>query len=265
MWTNARPYKPPYVRLGQVRLDPGFFVASRGDHPVFTAVRRSLAAAAHEPTGLLSALAHYQQTSKAIVESDVHGERAAVPVTAVEDFKVITGGGNTSKTQGFSPSLFLHFLVRELRPECVLELGTAHGKSGMHIVAALEANECGHLHTVEIDPTRRQLAVDAFERFFPGSPRVTSIETSFGDVLPGLAAEISPIDLAFEDGPHTHDVTLDTFHRTIDYLAPGGLYIVDDVQFSDGQELAWVSIRNDPRIAASLEVNGRIGVCVRVD
>jgi predicted O-methyltransferase YrrM len=159
----------------------------------------------------------------------------------------------------------LHFLVRELKPHSVLELGTAHGFSALHILAALEANERGHLYTVELDPTRRTLALKAVDRFFPGTERVTSIESSFADVLPELAEDLAPLDLIFEDGPHTHDVTLAAFKQTIDHLKPGGLYIVDDINFDGEQEHAWVSIRNDPRIVASVEINGRSGICFRGD
>ena len=145
----------------------------------------------------------------------------------------------------------------------MLELGTAHGLSGLHIIAALETSQRGHLNTVELDPTRRALAVNAFERFFPGSNRWTSVESSFSGALPDLAEAVAPIDVIFEDGPHTHDVTLQAFERSIAFLKPGGLYIVDDICFDRQQEKAWVAIRNDRRIEASLEINARFGVCVR--
>lgn len=53
--------------------------------------------------------------------------------------------------------------VRRTRPGTVLDLGTAHGVSSAYIAAALEANEHGHLTTVESsavrfeDPTAEEL------------------------------------------------------------------------------------------------------------
>lgn len=163
----------------------------------------------------------------------------------------------------FEAQRFLYFLARELKPERVLELGTAHGLSGLYLIAALEENQRGHLHTVELDATRRALAVKAFERFFPQSTRWTSIESSFSDVLPQLAQDLAPLDMIFEDGPHTHDVTLEAFERSIDCLTPGGVYVVDDILFDREQEKAWVAMRDDPRIAASVEINARYGLCFR--
>jgi predicted O-methyltransferase YrrM len=263
VWASVRAYKQPRLRLGWVRLEPKTYVAARGDDPSFEAVRRSLAQAAKKPTGRLAALADYRPTSELLIENDLYGNKAPVPIKASEDFAVLTGGTTAHEAYRFDHALFLYFLVRELRPRVVLELGTGHGQSGLHIIEALEANGYGHFHTVELDATRRTLALSAFERYCPGSSRVTSIQSSVADALPALAAELAPIDLVYEDGPHTAEVTLDTFERTIDYVRPGGLYIVDDINFRD-QELAWAAIRNDDRVGASLEINARFGLCVRI-
>jgi predicted O-methyltransferase YrrM len=263
VWANVQAYKQTRLRLGAVRLEPRTYVAARGEDAAFEAVRRGLAAAAKKPSGRLARLAEYRPTSELLIETDLYGNKAPVPIKASEDFAVLTGGTTAHEAYRFDHALFLHFLVRELRPKTVLELGTGHGQSGLHILEALEANGRGHFHTVELDPTRRALALSAFERYFPGTSRVTSVESSVADALPALAAELAPIDLVYEDGPHTAEVTLDTFERAIDHVRAGGLYIVDDINFRD-QELAWAAIRNDERIGASLEINARFGLCVRI-
>ena len=50
-------------------------------------------------------------------------------------------------TPAFGRRVYDH--VRETRPEQVLELGSAHGVSASYIAAALEANGCGELTTVD--------------------------------------------------------------------------------------------------------------------
>jgi predicted O-methyltransferase YrrM len=269
IWSYMTAYKQPMIQVGQVPIEPIIYVVARSGHAGMSAVHRSLVRAAQEPTGLLSEFAKYRgEPSDLMVDHDPYGQEAATPLTAAEDYNFILTGRVAGQqlppdADRFSTQRFLYFLVRELKPQVVLELGTAHGLSALHLIAALEANRSGHLHTVELDSTRRTLALEAFERFFPQTKRLTSLEASFADALPGLAAELARLDLVFEDGPHTHDVTLEAFRQTIDYLEPGGVYVVDDIEFSGDQERAWVSIRNDPRVAASLEINGRCGVCFR--
>jgi predicted O-methyltransferase YrrM len=52
----------------------------------------------------------------------------------------------------------LYGLVRALKPRVILEWGTGYGWSGLHLAAALEANECGVLYTVEVNLARQERA-----------------------------------------------------------------------------------------------------------
>ena len=227
-----------------------------GEHPVFESVRRSLAAALAPPDGLLAELDAYRgEPSERTVEHDPSGRHQDIAVTAREDRERIVLRAPFTR--------FLHFLVRELRPRQVLECGTGHGESSLHLLAALEDVGGGHLHTIELDPTRRRLALEAVDRFFPQTERLTSVEGSFSDTLPEVVAGIRPLDLVFEDGPHLPNVTLDVFEQVVDAVSPGGLIIFDDVQHELGNQHARARIRSDPRVEASLEINARLGVCVR--
>jgi predicted O-methyltransferase YrrM len=269
VWVEVRPYHRPKLDFEAIPIEPGLCVTARGYHPCFVTVRRSLADSARRSNQVLSQLTEYGgEPSERKVTHDPWGNPASAPMDAGEDFKRITTGLDKGQQappdrDRFHPRRFLYFLMLELQPDRVLELGTAHGLSGLHIIAALEASQRGHLNTVELDPTRRALAVTAFERFFPGSNRWTSVESSFSDGLPGLAEDVAPIDVIFEDGPHTYEATMEAFEGSIACLKPGGLYIVDDICFDPQQEQAWVAIRNDRRIEASLEVNARFGLCIR--
>ena len=265
VWTHVRAYRRPVLNFGRVPIEPPFHVLARGYDPLFPVVDRSLIASTRTRKGLLAELGDYRSDSSELaVTHDPQGGELAVPVAVADDFRILTGGGNGSgDTDPFQTQLFLHFLVRNLRPNRVLELGTGHGVSGLHIIAALEENQCGQLTTVELDRTRRTVAISAFNRFFPAGKRWTSMQSSFAEALPDLAEDLAPIDIVFEDGPHTYDVTLQTFEQTIGSVKLGGLYIVDDIAFDGEQEKAWVAIRNDPRIGASIEINDRFGLCVK--
>jgi len=108
-----------------------------------------------------------------------------------------------------------------------------------------------------------RLALEAVDRFFPQTRRITGVEGSFAEVLPRVVAAAAPLDLVFEDGPHTPDVTLEVYEQVVDAARPGGLMVFDDVQHELGNQPAWAKIRSDARVAASPEINARLGICVR--
>lgn len=53
----------------------------------------------------------------------------------------------------------LYGLVRALRPLMILEVGTSHGYSTLHLAQAVNDNRLGHVYTVEIDEGRRNDAI----------------------------------------------------------------------------------------------------------
>jgi predicted O-methyltransferase YrrM len=129
---------------------------------------------------------------------------------------------------------------------------------------ALEQLGSGRLITIDADPARQQEAVAAFERLYPGNGRVQSVEGRFEDVLPGVLAELDgPLDLVYEDGPHIPEITIESFEQAWPHVRAYGLMVFDDVRFPTGNERAWRQIRNHRTVAASLELNGRIGICLK--
>jgi caffeoyl-CoA O-methyltransferase len=87
-------------------------------------------------------------------------------------------------------------LVRETRPELVVEVGTAIGYSGLWIADVLRESGRGRLITFEEDPGRAAEAGRYFER--AGVSRL--ITQVVGDARQRLAEVKEPIDLLFLDG-----------------------------------------------------------------
>ena len=256
-WATVHPGRRPGLTLDHLEVAPTLYVAADNDHPALLTVREALAASLPVArSGTLAALADYRAERPAgLIASDAYGQPAEEAIDAADD------RDHVSLPVPFTR--FLYYLGRDLRPDRVVELGTAHGVSSLHLLAALHDNAKGHLTTIEFDHDRRALAVEGFRRFYPDSERVSSVQGLFAEVLPDLMPSVAPVDLVFEDGPHTADVTLSAFLAVVDHIRPGGLYLVDDIRDNPGQEVAWAKIRSDPRIAASIEVNGRMGICVR--
>jgi predicted O-methyltransferase YrrM len=151
---------------------------------------------------------------------------------------------------------FFAWLVTDRRPAVVVEFGTAFGVSGMFWLSGLERNGAGRLLTFEpnevwADIARRNLA--AVSRRFELT--VGTFEENIDRVLaPG-----ERIDVAFIDAIHTSAFVEPQFEAVAARLAGGGLVLLDDIDFSADMRSCWERIRDDRRLAASVEVD-RVGI-----
>ncbi|GAA4872242.1 O-methyltransferase [Kitasatospora terrestris] len=100
----------------------------------------------------------------------------------------------------------------------ILELGTGIGEGAAWLLSGMDAGAT--LVTVELDDTLQAVARQAFT----GDPRVEFVAGDGGAWLETYAGE--PFDLVFADtrpGKFTH------LDHALALVAPGGLYVVDDL------------------------------------
>lgn len=121
----------------------------------------------------------------------------------------------------------LYAIVRCLRPKHIVEFGTRYGCSTAHIVSAMDANGIGRITTVDI--VGNSLAQNM-------SSRIVSIRAdgkSFSE------KNSQPIDIIFEDGPHTTDFTREVIHNCLPFINKGGVVMAHDVgHLSVGQDVS---------------------------
>jgi predicted O-methyltransferase YrrM len=113
-------------------------------------------------------------------------------------------------------------LVREVRPNLVVEVGTAIGYSGLWIAGVLRELGLGRLVTLEQDPGRAATAAKNFERAGVND-RITQL---VGDARERIAEVQGPIDVLFLDGGFTNYYPC--FLRCRDQLHDGALLIADN-------------------------------------
>ena len=155
---------------------------------------------------------------------------------------------------------FLCFITRVARPNAVLELGSCVGISAGYIAAGLRMNGGGHLWTLEGSPASAELAQETLAGLEP-TPRTTIIVGRFNETLPHCLKDHGPFDLAYIDGHHDGDATIDYFSQIKRHLAPNAILIFDDVHYSAGMEQAWRTISSDADAKAQLRIRAR-GVVV---
>ncbi len=116
------------------------------------------------------------------------------------------------------------------RPRSVVETGVAMGFTTAVILAAMEENGEGALHSVDLPPL--QVDPDAFigqvvplELRSRWSLRVGPTRT----VLPVLTPSVAPIDLFVHDSDHSYAGQLEDYRLAWPDIAAGGTLISDDV------------------------------------
>lgn len=146
----------------------------------------------------------------------------------------------TSWTQGPIEGSFLFYLVRELAPNRVLEMGSCIGISGSFLASALNLNGRGRLLTLEGSPGSSAIARETFSVL--GLTNYAQVRTGpFYETLTEALAE-GPYDLVFIDGHHDGTATLNYFDQIKPHLATGAIVVFDDIDWSEGMALAWRKI-----------------------
>jgi predicted O-methyltransferase YrrM len=159
------------------------------------------------------------------------------------------------------PALQLFLLTRTVKPSHVIELGTNVGISSAYIGAALKLNgQNGKIITLDASPYRQRLAKEVHCNL--GIDNISYGEGLFTDTLNPSLIQLGSIDLAFIDGHHQYQPTLDYFEEILEFSTPSAAFVFDDIRWSDGMKKAWSQIQSDDRLGMIVDLSS-VGVCTR--
>lgn len=151
---------------------------------------------------------------------------------------------------------FYSWLVTTRRPNIVVEFGTAFGVSGMYWLSGLLQNDSGILLTFEPNERWREIAVRNLTAI---GGRFKSYLGTFEDNVQA-ALDGRSIDIAFIDAIHTSEWVLPQFEIVCRYLAPKGIVVLDDIDFSPDMAKCWLAVAADPRVVAAVRFGERVGI-----
>ncbi len=122
-------------------------------------------------------------------------------------------------------------VARSIRPSAVAETGVCYGVTSAYLLAALEANNQGHLYSIDLPPLGEN-GDDFVGWLVPPDlrHRWTLQRGTSGRLLGPLVAGLGSIDLFVHDSQHTYKNMKDEFATAWPALRGGGVLISDDVE-----------------------------------
>lgn len=142
-------------------------------------------------------------------------------------------------------------LAADLNVGGIIELGTSLGVSTAYLAAA-----CPNAKIVTIEGLSAVADVAEANLHQAGFGNVTVLRGDIGQKL-GAAVELMPsglVEMAFVDGNHSEEATLDYFETIASRHAPMCVIVFDDIYWSDGMTRAWRKIVNDVRVDTTIEL-----------
>jgi predicted O-methyltransferase YrrM len=147
-------------------------------------------------------------------------------------------------------------ITRIIKPETIVEFGTAFGVSGMYWLNGLEENKKGKLYTFEPNDIWAKIADKNLSKI---SNRYALTHGTFEDkvdeVLKGTR-----IDIAFIDAIHTREFVEPQLEIVLKNCSGHSYILLDDINFSAEMKQLWDEVSNDKRFIASAALGNRVGI-----
>lgn len=143
----------------------------------------------------------------------------------------------------------LYRISRWFRPEMIVELGTGVGISTMYLSSG---SPDALLHSIEGDRERAALAAQLLCRVSAGP-----VSIHWGDMdekLEALLPLIPPRFMAFVDGNHRYEPSLDYVRKLVDRAGDESIVVMDDIYWSRGMHRAWKEIISWPEVRVSVDL-----------
>ncbi len=140
-------------------------------------------------------------------------------------------------------------IAKYYKAENIIELGTSLGITTSYLA---NAKKNVHVYTFE---GAKEIAAVANQNFDSlHLKNITQIQGNFDEMLVSTLAQISSIDLAFIDGNHRKEPTLQYFDLLSEKAGSSTIFIFDDIHWSVGMEEAWRLIQESAKVTLSIDL-----------
>ena len=172
---------------------------------------------------------------------------AGTALKSSKERKISSIAGSALKRKKFA-QLFYR-IVKFYKPQTILELGTCLGITTSYMA---HGNTAATIYTLE---GSKNIASIAKQTFIKSNVEHINLKIgNFDDTLPGILSKIDIVDLAFIDGNHRKEPTLNYFEKLLAKSGKDSIFIFDDIHWSFEMEEAWKHIQNHPAVTLSIDL-----------
>jgi predicted O-methyltransferase YrrM len=143
----------------------------------------------------------------------------------------------------------LYRIMKYYRPKSVIELGTSLGITTCYLSLG---NPDSEVLTFEGAPEVGNIAKQNFGSLQLDNIRL--IDGNFDYTLYPATYHLSSVDLAFIDGNHRREPTLNYFDCLLPKMNDHSIFIFDDIHWSPEMEQAWEQIKMNPVVRCTIDL-----------
>lgn len=140
-------------------------------------------------------------------------------------------------------------LVKHYQPATILELGTSLGVTTAYMALA---NPDAQVISIEGSEAIYKKALTNFKEL--GLKNISAINGNFDRVLPEVLCKLDHVDLAYIDGNHRYQPTVDYFQQLLPMVDNGSILVFDDIHWSGEMEQAWKEIKKHPAVQYTVDL-----------
>jgi predicted O-methyltransferase YrrM len=151
------------------------------------------------------------------------------------------------KPKKFGQLLFR--MVKKYQPQTIIELGTSLGVTTSYLSLS---NPSSTVVTFEGAESVAEKALENFNSL--GLQNVRLVQGNFNETLGKAISSLSSVDLAFIDGNHRKEPTINYFTTILPKINNSSVMILDDIHWSADMEEAWNYCKEHQAVTVSIDL-----------
>ena len=140
-------------------------------------------------------------------------------------------------------------LIKHYQPKTLVELGTSLGITTSYFS---KANPDCSIITIEGNDSVASVAKENFQKL--NCTNIQLLQGNFDDLLPSVISQLSLIDLAYIDGNHRYEPTINYFNQFLSKSHNQTILVFDDIHWSAEMEKAWEEIKLHPSVQYTIDI-----------
>jgi predicted O-methyltransferase YrrM len=140
-------------------------------------------------------------------------------------------------------------MVRAYQPNTILDLGTCLGTSTLYLSMG---NTNAQVYTFEGCPETAKIAAINFKN--ANAKNIQQRIGNLSETLPATLKHLNEVDFVFFDANHQKEATLSYFHQCLTKVSSHGIFVFDDIHWSEGMQEAWEIICQHPQVSVSIDL-----------